>query len=235
MPTLCSVEWKIRPLLEDWAEVASFDAPGVGRNADARAGFSADAVLERGVAELDRLGWPEYVLVGDEFGAAQAVRLARLRPTGIRALALGHASLSLSSEGPRAPINGDVTEAVMRIARTDYKSFVRALTQVTQNAYDDELAERYMEQVPPEAVAAYIPEVLGAAAREDLEPTLRELGVPMLFVEHRGCLMWSAAGFEAATAAFPEARVAGLETKPSVAPEFAELLREFCASLDERP
>ena len=29
VPTLTEVEWKIRPLIEEWAEVASFDAPGV--------------------------------------------------------------------------------------------------------------------------------------------------------------------------------------------------------------
>lgn len=229
MPTLSEVEWSIRPLIEEWAEVASFDAPGVGD--EPAADFSADAVIDRGVAELERLGWEHYVLVGDEFGAAQAVRLASRRPQGIAALALGHPALSLSSAGDGAPINGDVTEAVMQIARTDYRSFVRALTQVTQNAYDDELAERYMERVPPAAVASYIPEMLGDAASEDLEPTLRQLGVPLLLVEHRGCLMWTSDGFEAVAAAFPQATTASMELKPSVNPEFDALLRDFCASL----
>lgn len=229
MPTLCEVEWTIRPLIEEWAEVATFDAPGIGDEPATE--FSADAVIDRGIAELGHLGWDDYVLVGDEFGAAQALRLARRRPQGIGAVALGHAALSLSSTGPGAPINGDVTEAVMQIARTDYRSFVRALTQVTQNAYDDELAERYMERVPSEAVASYIPEILGSAAGEDLEPTLRQLGVPVLMVEHKGCLMWTRDGFEAATAAFPDATTASMELKPSVSPEFATLLREFCATL----
>lgn len=236
MPTLCEVEWTIRPLIEEWAEVASFDAPGIG-DEPAR-DFSADDVVDRGIAELDRLGWERYVLVGDEFGSAQAVRLARRRPRGITGLALGHAALSLASDGPAAPINGDVTEGLVQIARTDYRSFVRALTQVTQRGYDDELAERYMERVPSQAVASYIPEMLRAAAAgggEDLGPTLRELGVPMLFVEHRGCLMWTRDGFEAITAAFPEATTASMEVKPSVNPEFAELLREFCSTLAERP
>ena len=232
MPTICEVEWKIRPLLEEWADVAGFDAPGVGRNAHEQADFSADAVVERGISELDRLDWDEYVLVGDEFGAAQAVRLAGRRPKGIRGLALGHASLSLSSSGPKAPMNADVTEAVIRIARTDYRSFVRALSQVTQNAYDDELAERYMQQVPPEAVASFMPEVLGAVALEDLEPTLHALRVPLLLVEHKGCLMWTRAGYEAAVAAFPHARTASLDVKPSASPEFAEVLRDFCSALE---
>ena len=228
MPTLCEVEWTIRPRLKEWAEVASFDAPGIG-DEEAR-DFSADSAVERGIEELDRLGWDEYFLVGDEFGAAQAVRLAKRRPQGIVGLALGHASLSLSGEGPGAPINSDVTEGLVKIAQTDYRSFVRALTQVTQNAYDDDLAENYMARVPAEAVAAYIPELLGATAREDLEPALRELGVPLLLVEHRGCLMWTREGYEAATAAFPDAVTATLDVKPSVNPEFAELLREFCAA-----
>ena len=30
VPMLTEVEWVIRPLLEEWAEVASYDAPGVG-------------------------------------------------------------------------------------------------------------------------------------------------------------------------------------------------------------
>ena len=226
MPTLCEVEWKIAPLIGEWADVASFDAPGVGD--EAAGDFSANAVVERGIAELDQLGWPEYFLVGDEFGAAQAVRLAKRRPQGIRGLALGHASLSLRNHGEAAPMNADVTEAVMQIARTDYRSFVRALTQVTQNAYDDELAESYVAKVPAEAVASYIPEMIGEAAEEDLEPILRELGVPLLLVEHRGCLMWTHEGFEAVTAAFPDARTAAMDVKPSVNPEFAELLRDFC-------
>ncbi len=229
MPSLCEVEWTVKPLIEEWAEVASFDAPGVGE--ESGGDFSADGVIDRGIAELERLGWSDYVLVGDEFGAAQAVRLAKRRPQGIAALALGHPALSLSSTGDGAPMNGDVTAAVMQIARTDYRSFVRALTQVTQNAYDDEMAERYMERVPPAAVAAYIPEMLGDAANEDLEPTLRELGVPLLLVEHRGCLMWTSDGFEAVAAAFPQATTASMELKPSVNPEFAALLRDFCATL----
>ena len=48
-------------------------------------------------------------LVGDEFGAAQAVRLAGRRPDGIRGLALGHASLSLSSDAPAALVGTDGT------------------------------------------------------------------------------------------------------------------------------
>src|SRR5262245_33256874 len=135
MPTLTEVEWKIRPLIEEWAEVACFDAPGVGDEPGDE--FTADSAVDRGLAELDRLGWDAFVLVGDEFGAAQGIRLAERRPGAIEAIALGHPSLSISTEGERAPLSGDVQTALIQLARTDFRSYVRALTQVTQNAYDD--------------------------------------------------------------------------------------------------
>ena len=94
------------------------------------------------------------MLVGDEVGAAQAIRLAGRVPEAVEALALGHPALSLRSDGDRAPLSGDVADAVVQLAHTDSRSFVRALTQLTQNAYDDELAELYMERVGPSMVAA---------------------------------------------------------------------------------
>ena len=42
--------------------------------------------------------------------------------------------------------------------------------------------------------------------------------------------MWTHEGYEAAVAAFPDAATASLDVKPSVNPEFAELLRDFCAA-----
>jgi hypothetical protein len=31
VPHFSELDWRIKPLLEEWAQVASFDAPGVGR------------------------------------------------------------------------------------------------------------------------------------------------------------------------------------------------------------
>jgi pimeloyl-ACP methyl ester carboxylesterase len=229
VPTATEVEWKIKPLLSEWAEVASFDAPGVGDEPMTSA--TAQAIVDRGLAELDRLGWDSWVVAGDEIGAPQAVRIAAARPEGLRGLVLGHASLSLTRTGSRPRIREEMVDALVRMAEIDFRSYVRALTQLTQQAYDDELADRYMERVKPDVVAAYMSELLGPVGQEDLEPMIRSLDVPLLMVEHKGCLMWTPESFEDATAAFPDATTASMELKPSVNPEFADLLREFCSKL----
>jgi hypothetical protein len=68
---------------------------------------------------------------------------------------------------------------------------------------------------------------------EGIEPLLRSLDVPLLFVQHRGCLGWTAEGFEDAVAAFPEAMTGSVDNKASCDPRFAELIREFCEGLTE--
>jgi pimeloyl-ACP methyl ester carboxylesterase len=183
-------------------------------------------VVERGLAELDSRGWERCVVVGDEFGAFNAARLAAARPQAVQALALGHPSLTLRDEGPRAPINGQVRQALVQVLRLDYRSYARALTQVTRGAYDDDAAERYVERVPWELERAYV----GAQFNEDpaLEALIGSFDVPLLLVEHRDCAMWTPEAFEDVTAAFSNARTATVAVKPSASPEFAELLRDFC-------
>ena len=88
-----------------------------------------------------------------------------------------------------------------------------------------------MERVGPSMVEAAMAALLSPDAREDLEPILRSLDVPMLLVEHEGCLLWTDEGYQDFITAFPGQRTAAMAIKPSVNPEFAELLREFCASL----
>jgi pimeloyl-ACP methyl ester carboxylesterase len=232
VPTLTEVEWKIRPLIEEWAELASFDAPGVGSE-PARGAFGPEAIVERGVEEIERRGWERCVIVGDEAGAVQAVHIAQTRPDAARALVLGHAAISFDRAGPRRALNGDLFDALIQLAQTDYRSFVRALSQLTQHAYDDELAERYMERVPQEVALDYLEHLLPRAETESLEPILRSLGLPLLFVQHRGCLGWTAEGFEDAVAAFPEAMTGSVDIKASCDPNFAELIREFCVGLAE--
>jgi pimeloyl-ACP methyl ester carboxylesterase len=234
VPTLTELEWQIRPLLEEWAEVASFDVPGVGEEPPVD-DPGPEVVIDCGAAEIDRRGWDRCVVVGDEFGVPQAVRIAAARPNAVDGLALGHAALSLHTDGPRAALNGEVHEALTRMIRTDFRSYVRALSQVTQQAYDDEFADRYMERVPQETAIAYEGTLLSLGL-QDLEETLRSLDVPMLLVEHKGCLLWQREGFEDIVKAFPRASTGSMELKPSVNPEFAALLREFCERLTrDRP
>ena len=227
VPTATEVEWKIKPLLEEWADVASFDAPGVADEPEPGE-LGPEVIAARGVEEIEKRGWDRCVVVGDEVGAASAVHVAGQAPERIAGLALGHAALSFVRSGPRAAINGEVTEGLAQVARTDYRSFVRALSQATQGAYDEDFVQQYMERVPQDYSSRWIDTLLLRAESEDLEPILRSVDAPMLLVEHHDCLMWTREGFEDAAAALPDATTASMVLKPSVSPEFAELLREFC-------
>jgi pimeloyl-ACP methyl ester carboxylesterase len=228
-PTLCELEWRIKPQLDEWAEVATYDAPGVG--ADRRSAFSHEAIAERGLTELERRAWDRCVVVGDEFGCLTAARVAAARPDVVEGLALGHPTLSLRSDGERPPISGQVMDAFVGFARTDYGAYVRALSQITQHAYDDEFADAYRVRVPREVAVASHGALFEADEKEPIETVLRKLDVPLLFVEHKGCLLFTPEGFEDAVAAFPSARTASMNSKPSASPEFAALIREFCEGL----
>ncbi len=229
VPQLTQIEWTIRPDLELWAEVASFDPPGVG-NEPAPESFKRDVIVSRGLDELDRQGWDRCVVVGDEFGTATAVRIAAERPEAIAGIALGHASLSYDSHGERPATIGQTTAVVNRLLDVDYGAFIRAITQATQGAYDDELANRFRERIPAGIVRAYVE----ASEPEPIGALLEQLDVPLLFAEHSGCLRFTAEGFNDAVSAFPHARTASYKLKPSVNPEFAETLRAFCSDLDAK-
>lgn len=224
------LEWLIKPELEKWAEVATFDAPGVGDEPGASP-LNADAIIERGLVELDDRGWEGCVIAGDEFGTYNAVHLATRRPEAVQGLALGHACPSLRESGERAPVNGEVWAALTQLRDVDYRTYARHLTQLTQGAYDDELVETYIERVPHEVVVAY-DESLARVRDEPLEPSIRSLDGPLLLAKHEGCLAWTDEGWEDMVAAFPEARTMETELKPSCSPEFVDALRSFCSSLD---
>jgi len=191
--------------------------------------YGTEAVVTRGLEELERRGWDSCVIAGDEYGGYPAIHLAAGNPELVAGLALGHACLSLRGHGERAPLDGEVMSALMRLAEIDYRSFARHLSQATQDAYDDQTADAYMERVPQEAVVDY--RVFVRGEDEDLEPLLRRLDRPMLLAEHDGCLGWTREGFEDAVAAFPAATTASMTVKCSASPEFAEALREFCGTL----
>ncbi len=230
MPTLTELEWRIKPTLAEWAEVASFDAPGVGGR-PLPATVTPQTMGDNAVYELDRLGWERCVVVGDEFGGHPAVEAALARRDRVVGLAFGHACLSFRRRGERAPLNGEVLEAFFSLVEVDYGTYVRHLTQLTQNAYDDELADSYRERVPQETAvaAAEIPHALQGV---EIESDLRALQRPLLFARHDGCLAWTDEGYEDAVAAFPDAKRVSTEVKPSGCPAFAEALRAFCAELD---
>jgi hypothetical protein len=229
VPLVTELEWVIKPQLEEWAEVASFDMPGVGTEPPAEP-FDRQTTIDRSLLELDRRGWDSYVLVADAPTLPTAVRIAHSRPESVQAMALGHACLVHRMDGERPTVNREVMEAFGQLAQNDYGNFVRyGLTQVTQGSIGDELAARILERVPVEVGRTAWEMNLRDA--EPFEHLIREVDVPLLFAKHEGCLGHTAEGFEEAIAAFPSARVVSVPEAPSVSGEFAEALREFCDRL----
>jgi hypothetical protein len=225
VPLLTEIEWVIRPELEEWAEVATFDLPGVGDEPGVEE-LTYKAVIERALREVDHHGWDSYVVVCD--GAEPAgVRVGHARPRAVDAMVLGHARLVNRMEGDRPTVNRQVLEAFGQLAESNYADFIRhALTQVTHGSVGDELAARMLERVPIE---------LGRAAWRlnhtdpgPFEHLIREIGAPLFLARHEGCLGITEEGFEEAVAAFPEARTVRVREAPCVSGEFATALRSFC-------
>jgi pimeloyl-ACP methyl ester carboxylesterase len=225
VPALTELEWRIKPRIEEWAEVASFDLPGVGDEPPVDE-LGIDVVVERGLAEVDDRGWDRLVVAGDEYGTYGAAKIAAARPDAIRGLALGHACLSFRGTGDRAPVNGEVMGAMRDLEKVDYRAYARHLTQVTQDAYDDEVVEEYIRRVPQGLSRSY---ELGVADA-DLKPLIASVDAPLLFAKHDRCLGWTDEGWEDAVAAFPKAKTLTSTDKPSVSPAFAEALRELCSA-----
>jgi hypothetical protein len=233
VPALTEVEWVIKPLLEEWAEVASYDAPGVGSEPPVD-DFGPQAVARRGVAELERRGWDSFVLAADEFSLPAASHLAVEAGPRLQALVLGHARLSNDTDGPRATINSEVLAGIRTVMRNDPRSFVRQMFKMTggeerEGGYTDDLVDAYMGRVPLElgipmydSVAA---DALGMAER------FTGLDAPVLLAQHKGCLMFNDEGFEEAVAAFPDAKITRCADKPSTSEQFVTVLRDFCAQL----
>jgi pimeloyl-ACP methyl ester carboxylesterase len=242
VPLFSELLWDpILPRLEGWAEVATYDAPGVGEE-PLPEGLELDpqdptalirwhqAIARRGLAEVRHRGWDRFVVVGDSWGNRPAVLVAGLAAEAASGLVLGHASLSRAFEGERPPMNRAVYEAMRQLLQQDHRSFVsHGLVQMTKGSVDEELAERVIEQMPSRLMMAIWD--MHAADHADIASGLAALDIPMLFVQHVGCLGSTQEGFDDVAAAFPQARTAGIEGTPSGSPEFAAELRAFCEEL----
>jgi hypothetical protein len=238
IPEFTELEWTIKPLLEEWAEVASYDSPGVGvefvsdielERIAADGAHRRALIAERGLEEASRRGWKRFIVVSDSGGNHAACRLASARPDAVLGMAFGHACLSLESEGERAPINAEVRSAMESLVGQDREQFVRhALTQLTGGSYDEGLANQILERVPMKVLTrAWFQE---SRDPERADRLIRDLDFPLLFVKHEGCLLYTDEGFEDVAAAIPRAQTASVADKPSVSAEFADLLRDFCES-----
>jgi hypothetical protein len=228
VPLLTELEWVIKPQLEEWAEVASFDVPGVGEE-PAVDSLDRQVIIARALVEVDRRGWDTYVVVCDGSALPTGVRVAHARADAVEAMALGHARLVNRMEGERPTVNREVMEAFGQLAESNYADFVRyGLTQITHGSIGDELAERMLQRVPVDMGRAVWE--MNVRDAEPFEHLIRELDVPLLFAQHEGCLGETEEGFEDAVRAFPDAHAVSVPEAPSVSNGFAEALREFCLS-----
>lgn len=234
VPSWSEAQWAIKPELERWAQVASYDPPGVG--AEPRAdGPLFEAIVARGLAEIERLGWERCVVAGDDLGAVAATAIAAAEPERVAGLALGHPCLEHRLEGERPTMNREVADISRQLVELDFRAFIRQDVGIwdprpghrLESA--DELVEELTRRVPTDLAARLLDE-LDAVASEggaSLEPVLRELDVPLLFAEHAGCVLFTPHGFADAVAAFPEAATVSTHASPGLSPEFAAALREL--------
>jgi pimeloyl-ACP methyl ester carboxylesterase len=232
VPSITELEWLIRPQLAEWADVASFDAPGVG-NEPRSERLDREAVVQRALTELERHGWDACFIAGDSWGNATAVRAASVWEGRVTGMALGHARLSDRSEGDRPPVNRVVWDAMGQLLQNDYSAFIRyGLTQLTQGSIGDELAKQMLERIPMDIARAAFETILSEP--EPIEDDLRALDAPLLFAKHEGCLSATEEGFEDAVVAFPEAHTVSVPEAPTVSADFADTLRSFCMEVSAR-
>ena len=224
MPIFASFEaGPFKAFVSDWADVESFDQPGTGaRRDDPPRGIAG--VVAAGAERLDELGWDACVAVCDSHGQAAGSELA-VRDARIKGLAVGHAALRYEPSGDGATLTPGVHAAARQLHDTDYRAFARAITQLTQGILDDAWADAFLENVPAEASSKLLNELIG----QQLVSRLRREDLALLLAQHRGCMMWTAEGYEEAAAAFPAATAVGCETVPLADPAFHDALRELCA------
>jgi pimeloyl-ACP methyl ester carboxylesterase len=230
-PQFTEVEWAIAPQLSEWADVATFDAPGVGDEPLPDHGeqeIDREFVVQRGLREIEAQGWDSYFVVGDAWGTATAIRVAAARPGSVLGIALGHASRDYRGDAERPAVNGELVAAMTQLLRSDYDSFVRyGLTQFTQGGFDEETAGRMVERFPPMELTSRLWEML-VARPEPIGQLLEGLDTPMLLAKHEGCLVFTPEGYQDLISSFSDAETVTVEKSTSASDEFAAALRDFC-------
>lgn len=246
VPSFTELEWGIRPHLKKWAEVATFDMPGVGDEPlpddvepdPARAGELLtrwrEAGAERGQREVERRGWDRFFVVTDSRGIATAVRIAANRRDAVLGLAFGHASLSNSTEGERPPERAGIWDALVQLARQGNEAFVRyGIAQATRGGIDEETAQQMIDRFPDMDLVSAMVEALGREP-EPIGDDLAALDLPLLLAKHEGCLGSTDEGFEDIVAAFPDVETVICPEACSSSPVFADAIRQFCENREPR-
>ena len=238
VPSWTEVQWAIKPQLEEWADVASYDPPGVGTEPVAE-GRLPEAIVARGVEEIEQREWTRCIVTGDDFGCVFATLIAAAQRPRVVGLALGHACLSHRLEGDRPTINAEIAEMSRRLVDIDFRAFIRQDVGIweTRPGHDiesaDELVDAMTSRVPREVAIRLLKELEEGISEEggSLEPFLRELDLPLLLAQHRDCIVFTPHGFDDAVAAFPDAATVATYASPCMSADFAEALRTFSESL----
>jgi pimeloyl-ACP methyl ester carboxylesterase len=221
------LEWRIKPQLEAWADVASFDPPGVG---DSPGEWSPEASGDLAVRTADEREWDQFILVVDAWGGWYLPRILERRSEAIRGLAYGHAAVSARMTGDRPVRNPAVWDAFQDLITEGQEKFARStITQFTQDGIDEAAATEIMKRVPMPVFQRLLKS--GRQLDFDLVPLLRQLDVPLLFAQHDGCLLYTDEGYEDAVAAFPGAGRCVTEKTCSADPAFAEAIRDFAEEI----
>jgi hypothetical protein len=237
VPEITELQWAIHPQLEEWAEVASYDPPGIGDEPPpeeptrelVRQRFR-ESIIERGLAEVDRRGWDRFFIAADGWALAPAAHIAERVRSDVLGMALGHAALSLSRSGERPAWNAGVYAAVTELLNKDTPAFLRyGIPQATHGSVDEELAEKIIDRIPSDLL---IDGWEALTADEPFGEILSGLDCPMVLAKHEGCLMSTDEGFEDAVAAFPDAETVVLPNSPCVDPGFAAAIRSLCEGAD---
>jgi pimeloyl-ACP methyl ester carboxylesterase len=241
VPEFTELAWgSIQPALSEWAEVATYDPPGVGAEPVSDEDTEAvrrgersihDLSARRGLEEVDRLGWERFFVVADAWGNAAAARIALDRPSAVQGIALGHASLSFDMEGERPAVSREIWAAMGQLLRQDHREFIRhGIVQMTRGSVTDDVAAEMLDRFPDSEFVQVTWDALGRE-HQPLGEMLTQYGGPLLLAQHVGCLTFTDEGFRDAVAAFPDARVLRVPTAPNIRPEFVDALRPFCESV----
>ena len=207
----------------DWADVESCDSPGAGaaRGSEPR---GVAGVVDSALARLEELGWESCCIIGDSHGQAAAIEVALARPERVLAVGISHAAAHYRLEGERPAMTPAVHDAAARLLDTDYRSFARAITQLTLGLADDEWIERWIAEVPQPVTQSVLGEL--SDRQPDLVARLADSELPVVLGQHLGCLMWTPEAFADARAALPHARAVRCEGIPAQDDAFLAAVRE---------
>ena len=206
-PQFTEVEWAIVPQLSEWADVATFDAPGIGDEPIPGGDLTRldrGLVVQRALQEVERLEWDSYFVVGDAWGTATAVRVAVARPEPVLGLALGHASLNYETKGERPAVNGELAAAMTRTPAHGLR-LISCATGSPNSRKADSTRTRPAGWLPGFRKWMSRAQVweMHVGKPEPIGELLGALDKPLLLAKHDGCLAFTPEGYESAVAAFP--------------------------------